>query len=275
MFRLYGRLGCAIATAFVFSGCAGLPLEQGRSNVQSLVHSRAPVSLEDASASRIATWLATPLTLEQAQQIALQRNPALKMSYARLGLTAADVFEAGRLQNPSLGLSWLLPTGAADGSKVGASLMASFADLLVRGSRKRIAAVEYQALQEQIASDTLDVLAATQRAWFDCVAANQRVAVRRSVAEAAQLGADLARQYNEAGNINALESRWLMRRWNWPIRGRSCRSCWGCPLRSPDGKFRNRCRKSRRTHLCPRKRLARVRSISGSTSRPPDGMCRP
>jgi cobalt-zinc-cadmium efflux system outer membrane protein len=205
MSRLYGRLGCAIATALAVSGCASLPLEQGRSNVQLLVQSRAPATLEDASAARIATWLAAPLTLEQAQQIALQGNPALKMSYARLGLTAADVFEAGRLQNPSLGLSWLLPTGTADGSKVGASLMASFADLLLRGSRKRIAAVEYQAVQEQIASDTLDVLAATQRAWFDCVAANQRVAVRRSIAEAAQLAADLARQYKEAGNINALE----------------------------------------------------------------------
>ena len=62
-----------------------------------------------------------------------------------------------------------------------------------------------RALQEQIAAASLDVLAATQRAWFDCVAANQRVAVRRSIAEAAQLAADLALQYREAGNVSALE----------------------------------------------------------------------
>ena len=61
MSRLFGRLGGAIATAFVVSGCAGLPLEQGRSNVQSLVHSRAPVitrgciGLADRNLARRAT----------------------------------------------------------------------------------------------------------------------------------------------------------------------------------------------------------------------------
>jgi outer membrane protein, heavy metal efflux system len=203
MSRYYRRSCCAIVTAMLASGCAGLPLEQGRSNVQSLVHSRASVTPADAA--MIDGWLAGPLTLERAQQIALLRNPSLKVSYARLGLSAADVFEAGRLPNPSLGLAWLLPLGAADGSKMSASLMASFADLLLRGSRQRIAAAQFAGLQEELASATLDVLAATQRAWFNCVAANQRVAVRRSIADAAQLAADLAQRYHDAGNINALE----------------------------------------------------------------------
>ena len=197
------RMGCAIATAFLFSGCAGLPLDQGRSNVQSLVQARAPMM--PVAGAVPGEWFAQPLTLERAQQIALSGNPSLKARYAELGLSAADVFEAGRLQNPSLGLSWLLPTGGAAGSKVGASLMTSFADLLLRSSRQRIANLEYASLQEVIATAVLDVLADTGRAWFECVAANQRVAVRRSIAEAAQLAADLARQYRDAGNISDLE----------------------------------------------------------------------
>lgn len=204
------RSGCAIATAFLISGCAGLPLEQGRSNVHSLVRERTAVTVEETPSaaggteSQLAAWLAAPLTLERAQQVALLRNPALKASYARLGLSAAEVFEAGRLQNPSLGLSWLLPLGGADGSKFGASLMTSFADLVLRTSRMRIAGAEYAALQEQIAADALDVLSRTQLAWFAVVAANQRVAVRRSIADSAQLAADLAEQYREAGNISDL-----------------------------------------------------------------------
>lgn len=207
MSRFNGRLGGVIAILFVANGCTSLPLQQGRSNVDALVQSRAAAGIAIASLpdAQLTTWLAAPLTLEQAQQIALLRNPALRSHYARLGLSAADVFEAGRLQNPSLSLSWLLPMGAAEGGKVGASLMSSFADLLLRHARQRIAAAEFAGLQEQVASATLDVLADAQRAWFDCVAANQRVAVRRSIADAAGVAADLARQYNVAGNISALE----------------------------------------------------------------------
>ncbi|HMA10497.1 MAG TPA: TolC family protein, partial [Steroidobacteraceae bacterium] len=211
MSKLYWRMPCAMATAILASGCASLPLEQGRSSVQSLVRAHVPVAAagdamaSDGAQTQVDAWLAAPLSLEQAQQVALLRNPALKAHYARLGLSAAEVFEAGRLQNPSLGISWLLPLGSADGSKLGASLMTSFADLLMRRARQRIAGAEFAAMQEQIAADTLEVMAATQRAWYACVAANQRLAVRRSIAEAARLAADLAQQYREAGNINALE----------------------------------------------------------------------
>ena len=205
MYRSYGRLCCALVVAVLASGCAGVPLDQGQSNVRALVQPRISESVTGTAEASIDQWLATPLTLERAQQIALLRNPALQAAFARLGLTAADVFEAGRLQNPSLGLSWLLPLGSAEGSKVGASLFTSFADVLLRRSRQRIAGQEYTALQEQIASSALDVLADTQRAWFECVAAQQRVAVRESIAEAAQLTADLARRYREAGNISVLQ----------------------------------------------------------------------
>ena len=46
----------------------------------------------------------------------------------------------------------------------------------------------------------------TQEAWFDAVAAQQRLAVRRAVSESAQVSAELAEQYRAAGNINELEA---------------------------------------------------------------------
>jgi outer membrane protein, heavy metal efflux system len=212
MFMWNWRTGCAVTAALLMSGCASLPLEQGRSNVRALVQSRTPAHLADEAPSsaqvadaRLTEWLAVPLTLEHAQQIALIRSPALQAHYARLGISAADVFEAGRLRNPVLGLSWLFPIGAAQGSKVGASLTTPFADLLLRSSRRRIAADEFAGLQEEIAAATLEVMADAQRAWFECVAAAQHVAVSRSISDASQLSADLAQQYQDAGNITALD----------------------------------------------------------------------
>src|SRR5690242_7375992 len=131
MFNSNWRTTCALAMVFLVSGCASLPLQEGRSNIDAMLQARAVspqagAAYANASAdsqqvdAQIAQWLSAPLTFESAQRIALLRNPRIRMEYARLGLTAADVFEAGRLQNPTFGLSWLLPVGQAQGVKLGA-----------------------------------------------------------------------------------------------------------------------------------------------------------
>ncbi len=199
------RTPCAVAAALLMSGCAGVPLDQGRSNVRQMVESRSSAPTPDDGSARIAGWLGDPLTLETAQYIALLRNPGLQARYARLGLGAADVFEASRWQNPRIGLSWLLPLGAAQGQQFDASASVGFTGLLLRRVRVQITQAGYQALQQEIAASVLELMADTRRAWLECVAANERVAVRRTIADAATLTADLAAQYLQAGNFNQLE----------------------------------------------------------------------
>lgn len=212
MFMSNWRTPCAVVLAILASGCASLPLEQGQAEVDALLEARAapvPAAHDTADARRIdaqiAQWLAAPLTLDAAQRIALQKNPRVRARYAQLGLSAADVFEAGRLQNPTLDLSWLLPLGSAQGSKFGVSAGLGFVDLLMRGVKRRMAAAQFESAQQDIAGAVLELLAQTRQSWFDCVAATQRVGVRRSIADAAQLAADLAARYQAAGNITQLE----------------------------------------------------------------------
>lgn len=207
MFMSSGRLTGVVAAALLAGGCAQLPLAEGKSNVDALVQSRIALNAAtgpDADAQVVA-WLAEPLTLEAAQRIALLRNPALKAAYAQLGLSAADVFEAGRLHNPTIGLSWLFPLSGADGTQFSAAGALGFTELLLRSSRRQLAATEYQAAQHDIAAAVLALMADTQRAWIDCVAATQREAVRQSIADAARLSAELADRYLAAGNIGQLE----------------------------------------------------------------------
>jgi cobalt-zinc-cadmium efflux system outer membrane protein len=216
MFNSKWRIPCAVAIACLGAGCASLPLEQGRSKVDALLRSRAtPVQLATFSQrasgdargveAQIAQWLREPLSSETAQRIALLRNPRLQAELARLGLGAADVFEAQRLQNPAISLSWLFPLGDAQGDKAGAAATFGFTDLLMRGSKLRVARAQYQQVQAGVAAAVLTLLADTQQAWLECVAAMQRVAVRASIADAAALGADLAAKYFEAGNLSQLE----------------------------------------------------------------------
>ena len=111
MFNSNGRM-CVVVIAFLMCGCAGVPLQQGRSNVDALLQARiepaqavpasgSSVSDADRIESQIKLWLAGSLTLESAQRIALLRNPRIRAEYAQLGLTAADVFEAGAVSRPA------------------------------------------------------------------------------------------------------------------------------------------------------------------------------
>jgi outer membrane protein TolC len=54
----------------------------------------------DVIAKRVAELLAKPLTVDDAVQIALLNNRGLQASFQELGITEAEVVQAGRLPNP-------------------------------------------------------------------------------------------------------------------------------------------------------------------------------
>ena len=206
-----------LACPLVLAGCASLPLEQGRAGADALVRSRVAPGVASAAAraaraeqdARIAqdisAWLGRPLSVDVAVRVALLRNPGLQSQIAELGLSAADVFEAGRLHNPQLELALLKPRGDAVGNKASAGLTLGFTDLLLKRATTRIAAASHERTQAAVAEAVLALVSETQRAWVDAVAAAQRVAVRQSIDEVASLGADLAARYQAAGNISRLD----------------------------------------------------------------------
>ena len=203
------RLKCAAAVALfgAMAGCAGVPLESGRSIVIDQVQERSGtvVSAVPAKPDQVEQDLRRePLQLATAIQVALLRNPTLQIEFARLGLSAADVFEASRLSNPGLSFAVLLPSGSASGNKLSSGASLGFSDLLLRRARTRIAQSEYQRTQELVAARILALAVDVQNAWIESVAATQRAAVRRTIEESAQATVELAKRYLEAGNIDQL-----------------------------------------------------------------------
>ena len=201
------KRAAAITLLGALAGCAGVPLESGRSNVIDLVQKRSGSVVSAATTNRYQVeedLRREPLQLATAVQLALLRNPTMQMEFARLGLSAADVFEASRLSNPGLSFAVLLPTGGAAGTKLSASASLGFSDLLLRRARTGIAQSEYQRTQELVAARILALAVDVQTAWFESVAATQRAAARRTIEESAQATAELAKRYLEAGNINQL-----------------------------------------------------------------------
>ncbi len=196
-----GLLLCAI---FILGGCAGLPPDNGRGEVDQLLIDRGR-SVDDATSDLLASLVGAPLTPDSAIRIALINNPALQSTYASLGFGAADVYEAGRIRNPVLGASVLSSSRSDERDQVTFGLVTSFTDLITLPARTRLAEGTFAALQQAIGAEVLNVAAQTEQAYYDYVGAQQVAALRAQIAKAGALSANLATRYQEAGNLTPRE----------------------------------------------------------------------
>ncbi len=144
------------------------------------------------------------LALQQALMLAFARNPEIRAQYARLGIGQADLSEAARLSNPELSFSWL-DHGGDSRLETTRGIVASFSELLLLPSRRRLSAADFRRLQFEVAADLVKLAHSVEEAWYTHVGAMQVVAMREAVAGAARTEAELARRYHEAGNIDRLQ----------------------------------------------------------------------
>jgi outer membrane protein TolC len=193
------------------AGCAARPAEQGLRETRELVTTReagvlaaSPQSPSDADET-VQRLLAHPLPADAAVQVAVLRNPRMQIEYARLGIAEADVLDASRLRNPTLWASALDPRVPNTPARIDAGVTQSFSDLLLLKPRKRLAIGEYQRTQQSIAASILDLTSDVRVAWYRHVGARHIAAMRDAVAKAAQVSADLATKFYEAGNISVLQ----------------------------------------------------------------------
>jgi cobalt-zinc-cadmium efflux system outer membrane protein len=185
-------------------GCASLPAENGRGEVDQLLLDRGrPV--DDATAELLATLTGDTLTPQSAIRIALINNPDLQSTYASLGFGAADVYAAGRVRNPVLGVSVLSPSRSEERDQVTFGLVASFTDLITLPARSRLADGAFSALQQAVGAEVFALAAQTEKAYYDYVRAQQVAALRTQIAKAGALSAALATRFREAGNLPARE----------------------------------------------------------------------
>src|SRR2546421_12396845 len=124
---------CAIASsliALLLAGCQSAPMNAEFVSVQSLVRTRTGQQIrwnldhaEDrAVEATIDQMLSTELSIDQAVQIALLNSPSLQAEYARLGISEADLVQAGLLKNPVFDASIRFPDKSPKGPNVELSI---------------------------------------------------------------------------------------------------------------------------------------------------------
>jgi len=201
-------IGVATAAALL-GGCASFSPDGGFDTVQSLAKERTGKDVKwirsDADADSVqrlvAELLASPLSVDDAVQIALLNNRGLQATYAELGISEADLVQAGRMTNPHLAF---LRTRNGDERKLEWALTFSIIDLLTMPLRQKIEGRRFEETKLEVASRTLGVAYETRRAFYAAVAAVELIRYLEQVKTAAEAGAELARRMARAGNFSKL-----------------------------------------------------------------------
>ena len=203
----------AIFTCGILLGCATVPEDAGFTDVKDIVDDRLNYRLHWNKGSQpdqevtkaIDQLLASELTVDGAVQIALLNNPNLQATYEDLGVTQADVVEAGLLENPTLFGQARFPDGGDGSTNLEFGIAQNFLSLLMLPARKQLAAIQFEQKKLHVADAVLQMASEVSRAYYTAVDANAARDYQKQKAIAAENAFELAMRMKAAGNISDLE----------------------------------------------------------------------
>lgn len=205
------RGAAALGLAAALAGCASFSPDGGLGAVQSTVQPHLPPGAGlswarsdaelDALQRRVTELLARPLTADAAVQLALLNNRGLQARLQDLGITEAEVVQAGRLPNPGFSFGRMTQGHEVEWER---GLHLNLARLLALPLVQQVESRRLEQVRREVVLDVLALAADTRRAWVQAVAAQETVRYMQQVRELADAGAELARRMEQAGNFNKL-----------------------------------------------------------------------
>ncbi len=198
--------------AVTLAACSSVPEEAGFGDAAELVRERDGHAIrwnqrkpeDEEVEAQVRALLASELDAEAAVQVALLRNRHLQALYEDLRIAQADLVEAGLLRNPIFHVEARFPE---DGGRTAfdLGLEEDFLSILYLPLRKRLAEASFEATKLRVAEHVLALAGEVRMAFYRLQGAEQLVEMRRTVLQATEASADLARALHEAGNIRDLD----------------------------------------------------------------------
>ena len=196
----------------VLAGCATVPKNAGFTDVQRLVADRIgqPIqwngnTVDDrAVQEEVNRMLMRNLTVDEAVQIALVNNRHLQATFEDLGISQAELVQAGLLKNPVFSGGWRFPNRPPSATDAEYAVSEDFLDLLVLPLRKHVAAEAFEVTKKSVAQEVLGLAVDTKIAYFTVQARDQLLTRLRLIVDLNQTAAELAKRQHEAGTLNEL-----------------------------------------------------------------------
>ena len=204
-------LGCV---CFVLAGCATFSQDGGFGPIEKAVKERTGKDLawvkteaqRDSVEKRVAELLATPLSADDAVQVALLNNRGLQAEFAELGIGEADMVQAGRLPNPRFSmLRASAPEHGGREYKIEQALTINVFSLITMPLASEFEARNFERVKRGVTLEVLRLASETRKAYYAALSAEESVRYTRQVKAVAEASAELARRMARVGNWNKLE----------------------------------------------------------------------
>jgi outer membrane protein TolC len=199
-----------LSLSLTLAGCASFSKDGGIDGVkasaaqhikQELVWPKTEAE-QNAVAERVHALLAQKIDVDSAVQIALLNNKGLQASFYELGISEADVVQAGLLPNPKFSMLYARNNGDY---KIEQALTFNIFSLLAMPKMLEIERRNFEKTKLAVVADVLELAHQTRLAYFNVVAANERVRYSQQVKVSAEASSELARRMVQAGNWSTLE----------------------------------------------------------------------
>ena len=198
------RLLSGAAAMLMLAACVNVPEDRGVSQSIALLKTRSSnaAAVQFNTTQDMTELLSQSLDADGAVRVALNRNARMQMLYAQLGMAQAEVYDASRLSNPSLGFMRL---SADAGAQTTWTLTQNFTELLFINYRTRLGRAQVLQAQQQLAQSVMDLEARVRSAYYQYVSARLIAQLHEQSNLAAQVAADYAQSLFNAGNISELQ----------------------------------------------------------------------
>ena len=207
--RRSGLLVVLLASA-VLAGCASFSPDAGFSSIESAAKDKLGKDVRwarsdadaDAIDRRVQELLAKPLSVDDAVQVALLNNRGLQARFQDLGITEAEVVQAGRVPNPGFSFG---RSSRGDEREIERGIHFNLARLIAMPFIGQMEARRFEQTKGMVAMSVLSLAADTRKAYYNALAAEETVRYMRQVKQTADASAELARRMEQVGNFNKLQ----------------------------------------------------------------------
>ncbi len=200
----------SLAVLMVSVGCATVDPTPDYNRTRTLIDQGTGVAeayspeQDGLSAEELSAYLSDGLTSDEAVRMALLNNRKLQAAFSDIGMARADWVQSGLLSNPSLGIGVMFPAGGGL-SNIQGSLAQNIVDLWQMPVKKRIAEHQVEGQIVRVARLAGELAAATTRAYYAAVAADDLLAIAEDNLDLLGKSYDVTKAQREAGVASALD----------------------------------------------------------------------
>ena len=152
------------------------------------------------------------LTADAAVQIALLNNPHIQAIFEEIGISQADLVEAGLMSNPVFDLFIRYPNKKNFVADIEYSITASFIDLFLIPLRIKVAKAELEQTTVRVTNDVLDLAFEVEQTFYELQAAQQELRYTRSIVEITSIHSEIASRQKNINNVNSLDFQQIQSR---------------------------------------------------------------